>query len=332
MEKSFNNIERNSGVTRIINVDSDKEEELLDFFDRKFKTGEGELKDFFIEKPEELKRIIPSINRFLQRFLSEYGATPLDISEKNINIVDKKKITEKEKEDIASRKIMGIFTPEAQAIFMFHNYCEGNKLLFLQTMIHEMIHMTSFQSFQETTEERAGISLTEKESGENLFLSNRRVGIRISSSEGNSFLTDLNEAITTELEIRFDKEYFSQIAEIRENEEYKERESKIEEMMKEGKMTFNEAKEIAYWKTIKEGNQFKSTLKGFSFPEERKELWKIIDDLYKKNQDTYESSEDIFLLFTKAAMNGNLLPIARLVRKTYGMDAFKVIRERHKEK
>ncbi len=32
MEKSFNNIERNSGVTRIINVNSDREKELLDFF------------------------------------------------------------------------------------------------------------------------------------------------------------------------------------------------------------------------------------------------------------------------------------------------------------
>ncbi len=328
MEKPF---KRESGIINIVNVCDEDKKDVLDYFKKKFETDLSELRDVFIEKPEELKDIIFHINNYLQEFLGKYSTNLINISEKNINIVNKEKITDIERQKIEKEESSGAFIPEVQSIFMYKDYCEGDKLLFLQTMVHEMIHMNSFQSLQKTNEDDMGVCLIDKESNEKLFLRTRRVGLEIISSDRNAFFADLNEAITTELTIRFDKEYFSQIDAIKEIDEYKKREDTIKGMLEKQKMKPEDAKEVAYWTTTKEGDRYKSVLKDYSYRKERKKLWKVINNIYEKNKDNFNNEEEVFSLFARAAINGDLLPLARVVRKTYGMEVFKDIREEYKK-
>ncbi len=322
---------RKSAVSRVLGV-GEKEESLLDYFDSKLESDIREKRDVFLEKSENLKSLISSVNENLQDFLEEYDVIPVNITEKNIYVIDKEKITEEEREGLEKEKSTGKFSPKLQVILMNEDYKDDNKLLFLQTLVHEMIHMNSFQSFERASDKYSEINLVKEESGEKLFLKSRRVGLEVHASDGNVFLKNLNEAITTELTMRFDREYFSKIPEIRDDEDYKEREETLKNMLASGKMSKEEAREIAYWTTIKKGEQYESALKKYGYEGERKELWRIIEDIYQKNTDSYNSKEEVFDEFAKASLNGNLLPLARVLRKTYGMEIFKKIKENYEYK
>ena len=49
----------------------------------------------------------------------------------------------------------------------------------------------------------------------------------------------------------------------------------------------------------------------------------IIKEIYMGNRENFESEDDIFNLFAKAVMSGELLPVARLIEKTYGKGSFR---------
>lgn len=52
------------------------------------------------------------------------------------------------------------------------------------------------------------------------------------------------------------------------------------------------------------------------------------EEIYQKNKNDFSSKEEIRRLFIEADINGNLLPIARLIEKTYGEGSFRRLGER----
>lgn len=69
-----------------------------------------------------------------------------------------------------------------------------------------------------------------------------------------------------------------------------------------------------------------------SYHNERKKLNLLINNLFDKNKDDFETREQIFTLFANATINGNLLPIARLIEKTFGKGSFRALGEKSADK
>lgn len=56
---------------------------------------------------------------------------------------------------------------------------------------------------------------------------------------------------------------------------------------------------------------------------ERIKFYNLIDQLYHKNRDRFSAKEEIIGLFFKATFGGNIMPVARLIEKTFGKGSFK---------
>ena len=54
-----------------------------------------------------------------------------------------------------------------------------------------------------------------------------------------------------------------------------------------------------------------------------KMLYDVAEAIYKRNQNTLESSEDVISLFLKGQITGNIMPIARVVENTFGKGSFR---------
>lgn len=123
-----------------------------------------------------------------------------------------------------------------------------------------------------------------------------RVGISCADRKGKKvFLGNLEEAIIQHLT----KQFF---------------ESLTVEKQKTGELPFDSLKDKE--KVV------------FSRGEELASLYKLIDDLFEKNKEAYNDKNEILKLFINAQVNGELLPIARLIEKTYGPGSFREISEK----
>ncbi len=63
----------------------------------------------------------------------------------------------------------------------------------------------------------------------------------------------------------------------------------------------------------------------FSRQKEMKKLEQLIDELWENNRSDFKSREEIEELFINAQINGRLLPVARLIEKTFGKGSFRAI-------
>lgn len=323
-------------MSKIVSVEAADEVAILDFFKKEF---EGEKKSpIEKERPKELDDLIPIINVFLREFLSRYGVDSIDIPAKNIHIIDQSKLTPNQLQVLRQKyeNVKGIYLPERQHIFVFRDYSEGRKLAFLQTLVHEMLHLNSFLSFQklrEGEEAEGGYKLVGKlETGEEktVSLGLRRLGFRLWSRSGDVYFYDLDEAIISELVMRFDWRYFFQLPQLA--KECQRRQEALERISHSSGKSIDELRgKIANVREERlENGSLTVTLEEYSWKKERDELYKLVDDLFEKNKSRFSSREEVFDVFARAVMTGRLLPVARLIEKTFGKGSFREIGERMK--
>lgn len=60
---------------------------------------------------------------------------------------------------------------------------------------------------------------------------------------------------------------------------------------------------------------------------EGKELHELAEDIYENNREEFGNVQEVLDLFMRSSLSGNLLPIARLVEKTYGKGSFRELGE-----
>jgi hypothetical protein len=53
----------------------------------------------------------------------------------------------------------------------------------------------------------------------------------------------------------------------------------------------------------------------------------LLDKLYEKNTDQFSNREEVFNVFAKAMLTGNILPLGRLVDGTFGRGTLRKIGE-----
>lgn len=293
--------ERESGVLRIVGASTEEEKAILEHYKEIF------AEQRFIEEterkktPEELE-LIKAINEKIPEFVKEYGGEPLKIKPENIHLIDEKKLTEEQKRQV--EKAGGAsFIPEDQLIGILPSSQEP-RLNLANHLVHEILHFNSF------------ISFTKKEKEPTI----QRVGLRILASDGTKFyLHDLDEALVAELTKRFSQRYLKTIPLL--EDEIKEREDFIKGLSPEDQ---EPAQDIAYITTRKlESGEYETIIEEYTYSEERKQLHNLINELYERNKERFNSSEEVFKVFTKALFEGKLLDVGRLIEKTFGKGSFR---------
>lgn len=286
---------KDSGISKIVGVDSKTEEALLDAFRKRFE--QKVMPTFELEHSIELDNVLHQINLKLKEFLQEFEIKSIDIPNENVLIIDRSRLSAAEAEALAMlpglEGTSGAYIPSIQKILCFSDFT-ADKLRFAHIITHEMLHINSFVSLEKTSgDDYATISAQENSQPkeESFSLRGRRAGFRIDSPKGIVYFAGLDEAIIEELTIRFDHKFLSTFPE-------------LQDSLKNGvgKMNMKQA-----------------------YQREREQFNELVSDLYRANQDSFQSEEEVFVLFVKAVFSGQLLPVARLIETTYGKGVFKSI-------
>ncbi len=301
-------------MTRIVGLEEDQEQELLAIYSEFFETKQKFLKHE-VEKTPEQKEIIDFINQKLPEFLRRYGAEPLNISEDKVHILSP---------DQFRGSTEGIYLPGDQTIYIKDSK-DCPLLGFAKRLMHEYLHFNSFQSIQ-----------SRKKAKE---LKTRRWGFKIIPKDAPeyAYFHDADEALMEELTKRFSKEFLVQMPVLQDDLRNLEINKQDFEAMR-ARMNLSEEEmanlisDLAYMQVVKKtGDQqeeyYEATLYGYCYPEARKKLNGLITELYEKNKNDFQSQEEVFDLFAKAALSGRLLPIVRLIEKTFGKGSFRRLGE-----
>ncbi len=322
-------IQKDSGINKIIGTkDKKQESELIDVFSRKIKDTQTKTKEFEsveLKKSPETQKLISDIIKNLDEFLLRYGVKAVNVSPDNILMLDYAKLTEDQKQEIKKENNQGAYYIWRQKIIANIDATKESPATLTEIVAHELIHLNSFQSLQKIPSEKGAEAVFERKiSKETAYLKRRRLGFSIKDKENNELGLFLDEAITSELTSRFCDFFFSK------NESLKKVAEKKQEFIKNLPVEKQELaqKNILEIKTTRqESGDYKSEIAEYSYPKWREALNIIIDELFEKNKDKFSSKEEVFNLFADAHFKGTLLPLARLLEKTFSKGIFRYFLE-----
>lgn len=305
--------ERKSFVDRIIAPTAEDEARALQLFQRLFEDRE-------LRKLEKTKKpgqieIIQQINAALSEFLRIYGADHIkEIPPDKIRILDAGALSDEQKKSVDGWSFSGRYIAESQEIIIIPSESELHDI---KTIIHEMLHVNSFLSFDLGRFPPSSNANYESE------LSARRVGFNVYGMSNNQFVSafhTIDEAVIEELTKEFYYKFVSTIPSLAKlfND--------IETHNAENDLNDSD---IIDWKTTQLPDEtWRSTVWSFGYKQERSDLWDLIDDILENDKSKeFKSREDIFKLFVQAQMTGRLLPLGRVIKRVYGKGAFKFLGE-----
>ncbi len=302
---------RENGVSRIIGFSEENIKEIEERFKDVFENPiEDDILKAKREKTEGEKNMISEILEKMPDFITKYGGIALRVPLKNIYIIDGNRLSDEGKKEVEkTENAGGAYCISMQNLYIMDS---GNTLKNAHRIVHELIHFNSFQSIElrDSKEKTYGI---------------RRVGFEIHSKRNKTiYFNGINEAITEELHKRFDNEFFDNISLIAEDVKHR------NDIRKHAK---GKGEDISLIVTKQlDSGEWHSTVENYVYAKERKELKKVIQKIYDENKNQFNSPEDVFNIFAKAAMNGKLLKAAKLIKRTYGKGSFKKLGETTQKK
>lgn len=273
------------------------------------------------EKTPEEMQIISLANEMTNKMRLKYDLERFDIPPENIHIIVEEKWPKEES--------AGFFNLTAQSIFV----CEKSSYIaFAKIVFHEMTHFKSYTAVQITQEEQPRFQAY-------------RLGLTVQTRDGQKeYFRNINEAITEELTKRFINESLENslfVEEVNKTRDVKERYPHTR--TSSGEILFNEDvfyAEIrhkiqedgmeALSENVKNSNLEIST-ENFTYRQERQILHILIDALYTKNPDMFQDREEVFEIFAKGMITGNILPVGRLIDTTFGKGTFRRIGDLDKD-
>jgi len=264
------------------------------------KTIEGKpFEKFEREKTEEELSLVKNIIEKMEDFVRSYGKEPVKVKPKHIHFLEEESFR-KEYPDGAAF----YFAPQ-QTVGVVDS---GSHFINALRISHELLHFNSFQSVEIDKNSKANF----RRSG---------LGTKV-TGEQEEFFTQINEAMIEELTIRFERQYFDSIPQVKPEADFKRK--YVEALLERYPETRENTLDLSYFRRRK-NEQGKNILQFnvYTYEESRHNLRGLINDVFVKNADRFKSTEEVFNLFADAVLNGRLLPLARLLEETYGKGYFR---------
>lgn len=275
-----------------------------------------------LKSPEEIQ-IISLANDLTNEIRIRYGLESFDVPTDNIHIIRDEHWPKRMADSGA------YYSPKFQGVASKENFI---KISFMKRTLHEMIHFKSYNALQSTKEEKSNIS-------------EYRVGLTVTTRNGKDrHLGSLNEAVTEEIAKKIMSKNYLNLSKnplftaeiedsqkiIRENPQF---------TAKSGKPLFNEdTLHASIRKESKKNPDDTWTTKieigteNFTYKPERQNLSTLINKIFERNPERFHDKEEIFDIFAKGMITGNILPLGKLIDKTFGRGAFDKLSELDKKK
>ncbi len=313
-------MEKFSSIDRVVGKISEKEKEQIlrysgeSFSDQVF----DHLKRVERKKTSNELQIIDMVNNLTNEIRQKYGVENFDVPPDNIHIVSDEKWSDK--------KGTAYFNSGMQGVVMRENF---SNMGFTNKVIHEMLHFKSYSALQ----------VTKKENPE---LVDYRLGLTANTRDGEKiYFMSLNEAVTEEMTKRTVLKILDNKLFIDEANQTKEVIAKYPKAVREsGEPLFDEdtiyaeAEGRKLWKESigrlfgkPVDSRIKIHTEAFTYKQERKILYTLVDKIFKKNVCKFQDKEEVFEVFFKGMITGNILPLGRIVDETFGSGTLRQIGE-----
>ncbi len=278
-----------------------------------------EFKGKEIKKTSEEMQIISLANEATNRIRQKYGLENFDIPPENIHIITEKAWPkDREKSDASYNPMLQGFIVREQPA----------KSVFMARSIHEMLHFKSYNALQVTSEE-------------NSELKEYRIGLNVITRDGKKmYFTNINEAVIEEMTKRIAAKLFHNPLFYKETKQTKDIIMRYPRAVTDsGEPLFVEETfyaEVGGKKSWGEavGRLFgaqekpkKIITERFGYKPEREILNTLIDKILERNSEKFKDREEVFEIFAKGMMTGNILPVGRLIEKTFGNGTLRRIGE-----
>lgn len=261
------------------------------------KQREGMHRDEREKTPEEVK-VIALANDATNRLLERRGLTPFTVPAKNIHVVK------------GNVQFTDQFVEEAGDAFYrmtTENICISTLPLmpFAHRVVHELRHMKGYNVLQVI--EVAGSN------GRHFISEIYRAGLisRGRNRKREAFRA-LEEAIVEEDTARLLKEVFADPLFLKDRQQTA---HLLSRYFTKGKTNTN-----GIYYAYEDGSEIRCYSPAYI--EERKSLKMLLEKIVGKNRRRFASTDEVFEIFARASMQGNMLPVARLMESTFGKGSF----------
>lgn len=310
-------MEKFSSFERVIGAIPEEEKEQIlrkkeELFDSQvFEELRGKERE---KMPEEME-IIELANEATNEIRRKYGLEDFNVPHKNIHIL----LKESWKDNFPAfyhAQLQGIAIKE-----------QSHNLISMKIIFHEMLHIKSYNAIQVTA-------------GESPILRDYRVRLTVRERSGKrGYFSNLNEAVTEELTKKFvlsslDKEIFFDEAQQTKKiiKKYSNTVDGFGRPMLDDDVCFARIEDKSLRESIrdlfKEGKVSTRVFADyFGYKKERKILNILIDKILEKNSEKFKDKEEVFEVFAKGMMTGNMLPIGRLIDGNFGQGTLRRIGE-----
>jgi len=316
MAEKFSSFERVVGNI----AEAEKEKILREkgerFDDQFFERMKGKERE---KTPEELE-IISLVDEATNKLRRKYGLEDFNIPAKNIHVIKEEEWSPTEA-GLPEGKGVAVYSHKPQAVAMRE---QPHKIVFMKFAFHEMLHFKSYGALQIT-------------SGDSPELQDYRMGLIVHTRDGKTkYFTNLNEAVTEEMTIRFASKLFD-------NQLFAEERRQTKKLIKKypnaqsdsGGPLFTDDTYCADIDKKKTWGQAIGRIFGrermvtaaFTYPAERKILNTLIDKIFERNPEQFKDKEEVFEVFCQSMMTGNILPIGRLIDNTFSHGTLRRIGE-----
>jgi len=278
------------------------------FNDQNFKGLENER-----EKTAEELEMINIANQETNKIRQKYGLTEFDVPAKNIHITDE--------QDWTRDYPLASYAPIFQAISIVDMKETPEKIWLMRKIFHEMLHFKSYNAFQ----------LVDSHEDNTSELKPYRCGLVIHTRDGEDMLlNNINEAVIEEITKRFIKGLSNNPIFSEEIKQTKEVVEKNTNLVTADNKKLND-NDIISARIVDDseidGRTTKISILSFTYKTQRENLNTIITKLFNRNFGDFENKEQIFDIFEKAVMTGNILPVGRLIDNTFGKGTLRKIGE-----
>lgn len=246
-----------------------------------------------IEKTENQRSLCIIINEEVSKIIKKYENQDIEVTPDHVRIVDN---SNARIADIA----LGQFLPEMQLILLNE---PANDAEFTYVVIHESIHFKSYGAMQ------VPLDINHPDA---YYRSGWNVGSR-NRLNTQTYFQLIDEAMTEKMTM----EVFKTVTD--KNPELLRIKKVTEDNIENGTLGYSLNEDVVYLDK-KEG-------RGFTYVKPREALDTLIKKLFDKNSNKFKNHEEIFDLFLEGKFTGNILPIGKLIDKTFGKGTFKKLGE-----